>query len=303
MTNILRAALAFLTVLVMTACGSPVPGDPVAATTVPDTTTSQTSTTTTEEPTTTSAEPLEDLDESVPEADGAFSDSELDGEVTLEYTADYLQMVIEDADEMWVDYFETLPNAVEPYVTYVIVEPGEEYVSACDDSTTITSDFANAFYCSADENNGEPGAIWLPLETFTQMWNGDIFGRQSAEAGDFAAAVVVAHEFGHHIQDELRTQFRLPQIEDGNGDKIVERELIADCFAGVWAYSAYEDGELEDNDLDEAVAGLEVLGDSEEGGADPHGSAEERVDAFLLGYEDGAPADCVNEYWPGVEAN
>ncbi len=78
-----------------------------------------------------------------------------------------------------------------------------------------------------------------------KMWNGDIFGRESAQAGDFAAAVLVAHEFGHHVQDELMVQLGLRDIVGAGGQKIKQKELIADCFAGVWAYTAYFSGYLD----------------------------------------------------------
>jgi predicted metalloprotease len=129
------------------------------------------------------------------------------------------------------------------------------------------------------------------------MWEGDIFDRPSARIGDFAAAVVVAHEFGHHVVDEISQGVRVPPPQGKDS------ELIADCFAGAWAASVYHQGLLEEGDVEEAVAALEVIGDvgvSEY----PHGTGPERVDAFVAGYAGiegqtgpGDPVSCFRLYW------
>jgi predicted metalloprotease len=244
--------------------------------------------------------PLEDLDESLPQASGAFQDSQMSSGLTPEYVTSYLEAVIQDADRVWVDYFASIQGLAEPFVSYRIVQSGQSFTSEC--GMTITTDHPNAYYCPTDVDDVYTGTIWLPLETFTKMWNGDIFGQQSTRTGDFAAAAVVAHEFGHHIQDELETQLKLPPIKAADGSRIAENELIADCFSGVWAYSAYESGYLEGTDVEEAVAGLDAIGDAQPGGADPHGTPEQRSEAFMLGYNYGTPANCINSYWPGVTA-
>jgi uncharacterized protein len=216
--------------------------------------------------------------------------------------ATYLMAVANDLDATWTAYFRTV-NAREPFVTYKIVQPGEEAVSRC--GGNVGTYYNNAFYCDddIDPGNGWKGQIVLPLRTFERMWGGSIFGRSSPQIGDFAAAAVEAHEFGHHVQAELRDQLRLPDIVGPNGQKIKQKELIADCFAGTWTYSAYYKGYLEGADVEEALDALTVIGDAQEGGADPHGSPQERANAFSLGYNTGAPANCINTYWPGVQAS
>jgi predicted metalloprotease len=278
--------------------GTPVAGRAGAASSTTATTTVPVTTETVDEPPPGGS--LEDLNDSVPQASGAFQDSQLDSGLTPEYATSYLEAVVRDADRVWVAYFASIPGLTEPFVSYNIVQAGQTYTSTC--GMTITTDHPNAYYCPTDVDGQFAGAVWLPLETFMKMWNGDIFGQQSAQTGDFAAAAVVAHEFGHHIQNELETQLNLPPIKGADGSKIAEKELIADCFSGVWAYSAYESGYLEGTDVEEAVAGLNAIGDAQPGGADPHGTPAQRSEAFLLGYNNGTPANCINSYWPGVTA-
>ena len=117
--------------------------------------------------------------------------------------------VISDADIVWTQWM-VEQGYQEPYVEWVIIRPDESYQApdACASdqgggvkSATYTSDFPNAFYCDVPNSTGQDnGIIVLPLNTFIKMWNGEILGSFSDGAvGDFAAAAVVAHEFGHHI--------------------------------------------------------------------------------------------------------
>jgi predicted metalloprotease len=105
------------------------------------------------------------------------------------------------------------------------------------------------------------------------------------QSGDFAAAFVLAHEFGHAMQA------RLPRQEPRG----VLNELQADCFAGAWARSVQEEGLLEAGDLDEAT--LAVFSARDVPGTpftDPaaHGTGFERTRAFADGYEEG-PTRCA----------
>ncbi|MBL8160103.1 neutral zinc metallopeptidase [Candidatus Saccharibacteria bacterium] len=217
----------------------------------------------------------------------------------------YITAVVEDADQTWSQIFAD-SGLAEPTVSYAIIQPGSTGISSeCTGGQPIPSDFNNAFYCwgDADPGTGYVGALYFPVETFMQMWNGQIFGRDSLQAGDFGAAVVIGHEFGHHIQAELQEQLQLVPIAAANGAKLKEGELIADCFAGVWAYSAYSRSRLDETDVQEGIEAIAAIGDLEEGGDDPHGTAAERVDAFYAGYREGRPATCVQLYWPGVTVN
>jgi predicted metalloprotease len=133
-----------------------------------------------------------------------------------------------------------------------------------------------------------------------QMWNGNIFKRQSQRTGDFGAAVIVAHEIAHSNWFDLAAQYNLPPINQPGQPRNKDNELIADCGAGVWANSAYYQGFLEAGDVEEGVAALEAIGDAGPGGNDPHGTPAERAEAFKLGYNTGKPGQCIAAYWPGV---
>ena len=123
--------------------------------------------------------------------------------------------------------------------------------------------------------------------------------------GDFAQAYVIAHEFGHHVQNQLGTMDRVNAEQQRHADEAnelsVRLELQADCYAGVWAHSAYEQGELQPGDIDEGLAAAQAVGDdriqrSAGQRVNPetwtHGSSEQRAQWFTAGYDGGDPGDC-----------
>jgi hypothetical protein len=227
------------------------------------------------------------------------------GGVNLTATTAYLTESIAIADQIWSGWFASA-GLPEPYVQYKIIQPGETYtvIESCKDqqgATSFTSTYPNAFYCGNQYNGVDKGIHVLPVETMAKMWKGDIFGRdvqtgpELKRVGDFAAGTLVAHEFGHHVQDELtETSGRAappnPHIE-----------LIADCFAGVYAHSLSLGGKLEAGDIEEAVNALEAIGDNN----GSHGTGPQRENAFRIGYSGtqadprgGVPYTCIKVYWP-----
>ena len=197
--------------------------------------------------------------------------------------AAYLGQVVADADKMWTKWMVSA-GYQEPKVGYVVVRSGESYTSKCTDGKggqlTITADTKNAFYCSTDEQvAGYPGTIWLPVTTFANMWSGIVFDKQSKTGGDFAAAVLTAHEFGHSIVHALATQ---ANVGEPTGKYA---ELSADCLAGVWAANVWYEGLLENNDQNEAIDSLESIGDYNYTSPGHHGTPAERKAAFNVGYQ------------------
>jgi predicted metalloprotease len=149
------------------------------------------------------------------------------------------------------------------------------------------------FYCPAD------GHVYLDLSFYRDM------ERQLQVSGDFAWAYVIAHEVGHHIQDQLGTSAEVERIRRSDPDRAneasVRLELQADCYAGVWAQSVFEAGDLEAGDIDEALRASEAVGDDrlqQQAGrhVNPdsftHGSSAQRHEWFDRGRERGEPADC-----------
>ncbi len=155
------------------------------------------------------------------------------------------------------------------------------------------------FYCPVDDS------IYLDLTFFDVMLEGQL----GAEGGPFAQAYVVAHEYGHHIQDLTGTMNQV-QTRQGEQSDAVRLELQADCYAGMWTKYAttVEDAdgnvfieELTDEDINNAIDAAETVGDDRiqsktQGQVNPetwtHGSAEMRKRWFLVGMEEGSMEAC-----------
>ena len=151
------------------------------------------------------------------------------------------------------------------------------------------------FYCPADSE------VYIDLDFFRELRS------RFGAPGDFAQAYVIAHEFGHHVQNLLgisdevhREQQRASSREEAN-EWSVKLELQADCLAGVWAHSVYARGDLEAGDVEEGLAAAAGVGDdriqSQAGmEVDPetwtHGSSAQRQEWFDRGFESGRSDDC-----------
>ena len=199
---------------------------------------------------------------------------------------DFMNFLLTDIQSMWGEQFAA---AGQPYddATFTVFDDAVD--TACGPASSATG----PFYCPPDEG------IYLDLGFFRQLR--DRFGAP----GDFAQAYVVAHEFGHHVQNQLgisgEVRQRQQQEPDRANDYSVLLELQADCFAGVWAHTIAEEGALEGGDLDEALAAAAAVGDdriqqSTTGRINPetwtHGSAEQRARWFSTGFESGQAAEC-----------
>ena len=105
-----------------------------------------------------------------------------------------------------------------------------------------------------------------------------------------AAAFVIAHEWSHHVQTVLGFE-RTTRPETWNQVHSIELELMADCFSGAWARDAYERGRIDISDVDEAMNfTIQRLGDPtyiDEYDPQAHGTADQRVTAFMNGFEEG----------------
>jgi predicted metalloprotease len=156
------------------------------------------------------------------------------------------------------------------------------------------------FYCPNDK------IVYLDLTFFQDMLVGQLGGK----GGDFAEAYVLAHEYGHHIQDLEGTLEKYQSRATGPTSPSVRIELQADCYAGVWAHAATtvedQDGEvfiteITDEDISEAIDAATAVGDDRiqqqtSGRVNPeqwtHGSAAERVRWFKTGMASGDMDDC-----------
>ena len=150
------------------------------------------------------------------------------------------------------------------------------------------------FYCPADQ------LVYFDLD-FLQRLQADFDA-----TGDLAAQYIVAHEYGHHVQNVTGINGRVRQLQQQSpasaNEFSVALELQADCFAGAWASSVAERGLFDRPDeIEEALAAAEAVGDDrimESAGMEvnpesfTHGTAEQRRSWFETGFETGDPEAC-----------
>ncbi|PVG83059.1 peptidase [Nocardioides gansuensis] len=150
------------------------------------------------------------------------------------------------------------------------------------------------FYCPADQH------IYLDTTFFQDVLEGQLGG----QGGDFVEPYVLAHEYGHHIQNLMGTMGRV-RTQKGPESDAVRLELQADCYAGMWTRDA-SDGDgilqgLDQGDIDEALDSAKAVGDDRiqqksGGGVNPeawtHGSSEQRMRWFSTGFEEGTLEAC-----------
>jgi hypothetical protein len=153
------------------------------------------------------------------------------------------------------------------------------------------------FYCPADQQ------VYLDLGFFDQL------STRFGAPGDFAQAYVMAHEYGHHVQNALgiMDQVQSQQTSSNANDLSIRMELQADCLAGVWAHSIWTSPDqsdvesITDADVREAINAAEAVGDDRiqeatTGRINPenwtHGSADQRHKWFNTGFKQGTTEAC-----------
>jgi predicted metalloprotease len=187
-------------------------------------------------------------------------------------------------------------NSVQAYwgkaVDGYTLAPTTFYTDAIDTGCGQATSAVGPFYCPSDTS------VYIDLGFFDTLQTQ--FG---AEGGPFAEAYIIAHEYGHHVQDLLGT---LQGESGGTGaeSRSVRTELQADCFAGVWASHAVETGFLNPitpAQLETALNAAASVGDDRiqektQGQANPetftHGTAAQRQHWFQAGMTGGSASDC-----------
>jgi uncharacterized protein len=194
--------------------------------------------------------------------------------------------VVNSVQKFWDGVFERSGGQY-PYVDTVFFT--EQVQTECG----FASSQVGPFYCPRDQ------LIYIDLGFFDELQS-----RFGAGSAPFAQAYVIAHEYGHHVQNYLGILESIGGDTQGPESRAVRAELQADCYAGVWAANAVETGliaELTQADINAGLDAASAIGDDRiqektQGQVNPevwtHGSSEQRRRWFSRGYEEGSPAVC-----------
>jgi uncharacterized protein len=187
----------------------------------------------------------------------------------------FVSFVVDDVQDTWTQLFE---QGGRTYERTKLVLFDQATVSGCGTASAATG----PFYCPNDRK------VYLDLGFFRELQS------RFGAAGDFAEAYVIAHEFGHHVQNQLGVLAR-------SRSESIAVELQADCYAGVWGNHAQDENLLEPGDVEEGLNAAAAVGDDRiqkqtQGRVDPetwtHGSSEQRTAAFKRGFDSGDPGAC-----------
>ena len=194
--------------------------------------------------------------------------------------------VVNSVQKFWNGVF-TASNEKYQYVDTVF------FTGSIQTGCGYASSAVGPFYCPADH------LVYIDLGFFD-----DVKSQLGVEVTPFVQAYVLAHEYGHHVQDQLGVLDAIRGDTQGPESKGVRSELQADCYAGVWANHAVETGlieQLTQADINSGLAAAAAIGDDRiqektQGQVNPetwtHGSSTQRRRWFSRGYETGKPAAC-----------
>ncbi|MBP1852658.1 KPN_02809 family neutral zinc metallopeptidase [Rhizobium halophytocola] len=199
----------------------------------------------------------------------------------------FVRTVLAETEDTWTGIFKA---SGETYEKPTLVLFSGRTSSGCGTASSATG----PFYCPTDRK------VYLDTDFFRQLQ------QQFGASGDFAEAYVIAHEVGHHVQNQIGVlpkfnQARQQMSETQANQMSVRVELQADCFAGIWGKFTDQKGILEAGDLEEALNAAHQIGDDTlqkqgQGYVVPdsftHGTSEQRMAWFKRGFDSGKMSAC-----------
>lgn len=211
-------------------------------------------------------------------ASGRHGDDEL---------ARFTSVALKTTEDTWSQIFRRAGRQYSP-ATLVL------YTGATNTACGYGESAMGPFYCPADHK------VYIDLSFYNDMQ------RKLGGGGDFALGYVLAHEIGHHVQNQLGisqdARRQMAGASKAEANRIsVKQELQADCLAGVWGWHMQRAGILEGGDLEEALNTATAIGDDrlqrQSGGrvtpdSFTHGTSRQRYEWFKRGFDTGDPAQC-----------
>jgi hypothetical protein len=208
-------------------------------------------------------------------------------------TKDLVTAVLGDTEDRWTEIFAASGRTYHPPRLVL-------FSGAIQGGCGVAQSAMGPFYCPQDQQ------VYLDMSFFQDMQ--DKFNACSSDnACRFSEAYVVAHEVGHHVQDELGVLHTVEAQQASSGQTAsnalqVRIELQADCYAGVWANRAQQKHSfLDPGDVDQALQTASAIGDDRlqkemQGYVVPdsftHGTSEQRKRWFLSGFNSGQTSAC-----------
>ncbi|HXX84579.1 MAG TPA: neutral zinc metallopeptidase [Casimicrobiaceae bacterium] len=200
----------------------------------------------------------------------------------------FVAKVLGDTEDFWSNTFSQMGARYEaPRL--------DLFKDSADSACGLAQPAIGPFYCPGDRE------VYLERDFFREL------SQRFGAPGDFARAYVIAHEVGHHVQNQLglmdKAQARMAAASGPQRNALsVRLELQADCLAGVWGNSAAKRGLIDASDVDSGIAAAMAVGDDRLQRAAgrnavvpeqfTHGSSQQRAEWFKIGLESGDIRQC-----------
>jgi uncharacterized protein len=202
-------------------------------------------------------------------------------------TKEFIARVLGDTEDTWSAVFRPMGREYRPPKLVL-------FRGAVDSACGLASSAVGPFYCSSDDR------VYLDRSFFEDL------SKRFGAPGEFARAYVIAHEVGHHVQNQLGITQKVAQqrgrtSEARSNALSVLVELQADCLAGVWGHFAKQRNLLDPGDVEAGLAAAAAIGDDRlqqqsRGRVSPesftHGSSAQRVRWFRTGLDSGEVSQC-----------